>query len=129
MGIDVRELERLAGVVPTDGGYHSYRQAVGAETLGEDISTGAKGWLSGVIKALGTWKSKMQKGGATPAQMSALDGVEAAIRAAMGKLGEGVEGLDKDDVPARAKLKKDMGAEAVCQNYKGTGKQKYRRLL
>lgn len=54
MGIDVTEMQRLAGVVPTDDGYHSYRQAVGSEALGEDIATGAKGWLSGVMKALGT---------------------------------------------------------------------------
>lgn len=152
MGIDVTEMQRLAGVVPSDDGYHSYRHAVGAKALDEDIATGAKGWLSGVMKALGTWKGKMQKGGATPAQMSALDGVEQALKAAMGKLGEGVEALDADDslfeedVPAFvkgadldafntalaklcAKLKKDLGAVAVRQNYKGTGKQKHRRQL
>lgn len=94
----------------------------------------------------------MQKGGASAAQIAALDGVEQAVKAAMGKLGEAVEELDADDslfeedVPAFAeggdldafntalaklcgKLKKDMGAEAVRQNYKGTGKQKFRRQL
>lgn len=90
MGINTTELERLAGLLPPTEGYQSFGAAARGEEQGldEDIATGAKGWLSGVMKALGTWKGKMQKGGASPKALAALDAVGTSIQQAMGSLGE-----------------------------------------
>lgn len=150
MGIDVTEMQRLAGVVPTDDGYHSYREAAGGETLDEDMASGARGWLSGVKKALATWTDKLAKGGASTSQVAALKVLDQAVSNAMSKLGEDVYGGDallaEEDVPAyekggdvvafnaalakmMGKLKKALGAQHVNMGYKGTGSKSYKRQI
>lgn len=154
MGIDMLEMQRLAGVTQTDDAFHSFRLAATEDRQGldESVASGAKGWLSGVSKALDTWMQKLAKNGASESQLAALKLVDQTITNALAKLGETIDGLDtdtalfEDEVPAYttgsdldafnsalaklcAKLKKDMGATAVRQNYKGTGGQKFRRQL
>jgi len=154
MGIDMLEMQRLAGVTQTDDAFHSFRLAATEDRQGldESVASGAKGWLSGVSKALDTWMQKLVKNGASESQLAALKLVDQTITNALAKLGETIDGLDtdtalfEDEVPAYttgsdldafnsalaklcAKLKKDMGATAVRQNYKGAGGQKHRRQL
>jgi hypothetical protein len=150
MAIDVTEMQRLAGVVPSDDGYHSYREAVGLEVLDEDMASGARGWLSGVKKAVATWTDKLTKSGASTSQIAALKVLDQAVSNAMSKLGEGApedgDVLAEEDVPAyekggdlvafnaalakmMSKLKKALGAQHVKAGYKGTGSKSYKRQI